>query len=118
MAISEFIPSLEAFAGSQPGLVTILSALLGIAAAYLYLRPALVQPKGAPPLIKEDWPIVGTLRFFIARWDFFREGIAHSVSGQFSFHVGSKHVIGLSGDEARKAFFESKELSFNAGYVI
>lgn len=117
MALSTLLAGSEAFAASQQGLVTILSLCLGICAAYLYLRPALATPKGAPPLLKEDWPIVGTFRFFTARWDFFKEAIANSDTGHFSFHVGNKHAIGLSGDDGRKAFFESKDLDFAAGFV-
>lgn len=110
MALSNL---LEGSAGSQ--LVTVLSVCLGLFAAYLYLRPSIAIPRGSPPLLKEDWPLIGTFRFFTARWDFFREGIANSDTGNFSFHVGNKHAIGVSGDEGRKFFFESKDLDFASG---
>lgn len=118
MAILELLSGGDILNGAQPGIVTIISVLLGLCAAYLYLRPSLVNPKGAPPLLKEDWPLVGTFRFFNGRWDFFKEAIAQSASGSFSFHVGTKHVVGISGDAARKFFYESKDLHFNDGYVF
>ncbi|KAL1302876.1 hypothetical protein AAFC00_003204 [Neodothiora populina] len=117
MAILSLVPGVEALTASQPSVLTVLSVFFGLCAAYLYLRPAFVRPKGAPPLLKEDWPIIGTLRFFTGRWDFFQEAIAASNTGSFSFHVGSKHVVGVSGDEARKTFFEAKDLDFLEGYA-
>jgi len=114
MALSDLLSNVDAFNGS----VAVVSLLLGLSVLYLYRWPSVSLPEGSPPLIKEDWPIIGTLRFFTARWDFFRETMAHSSSSSFSFHVGQKHVIGVFGEDARKAYFESKELDFSDGYVI
>jgi hypothetical protein len=80
---------------------------------YLALRQPLV-PKRAPTLIPEGIPAFGSLRFFTARWDFLREWLSQSSS--ISFLVGSNHVIAVSGDVNRAAFFESRELSFGDGY--
>lgn len=95
--------------------ITVLSiALLYSFYVYAFARPAL--PKNAPPLTTESWPIIGSMQFFTQRWSFFERQIAHSRSGNFSFYAGDKPVIGLSGDEARKKFFDSKSLGFAEGY--
>jgi hypothetical protein len=82
---------------------------------YLALRRPSI-PKTAPILIPERVPVLGSLRFFTARWDFLREWLSRSSS--ISFLVGSNHVVALGGDVNRTAFFESKELSFGDGYEL
>ena len=75
-------------------------------------------PKSAPMLVRENFPILGALRFFTARWDFYRHGISQSKTGNFSFYVGNNAIVGLSGDKGRKLFFESKALGFTEGYLV
>ena len=118
MAISTILPSLETFGGAQPAFITLTSIILGLCTLYLYVRPALVRPKGSPPLLKEDWPIIGTFRFFSGRWDFFQQARASHGGAPFSFFVGQNHVVALTGEEGRKAFFETRELDLQEGYVF
>ena len=89
-------------------------AILATAFLYAFRRPSL--PKNAPPLVSEAWPIIGSMQFFTQRWDFFQRQMAHSPTGNFSFYAGDKPVIGMSGDESRRLFFESKHLGFSEGY--
>ncbi|RYO88763.1 hypothetical protein DL766_005187 [Monosporascus sp. MC13-8B] len=92
--------------------------LTGLAtlAVQVFWRPAL--PKNAPKWWKGgDWPVLGALRFYSQRADFYREAISHSPSGNFSFYMGKKHLIGLSGPEARRTFYDSRELSLNEGFA-
>jgi sterol 14-demethylase len=56
------------------------------------------------------------MQFFTQRWDFFQRQMAHSPTGNFSFYAGDKPVIGMSGDEPRRIFFDSKHLGFTEGY--
>lgn len=44
-----------------------------------------------------------------------REGTAKSPTGIFSFFVGKKHVVSVSGEVGRKTFYESKDLNLSAG---
>lgn len=81
---------------------------------YLFARPTL--PKNAPAFTTETWPIVGSLQFFTQRWDFVQRAAAHSNTGNFSFYAGQYPIIGLSGQESRKIFFESRALGFAEGY--
>ena len=89
-------------------------AILATAFLYAFKRPSL--PKNAPPLVTEAWPIIGSMQFFTQRWDFFQRQMAHSPTGNFSFFAGDKPVIGMSGDDSRRLFFESKHLGFSEGY--
>ncbi|KAI6381024.1 hypothetical protein MCOR25_001325 [Pyricularia grisea] len=77
-------------------------------------RPPL--PSSAPELLKTyEWPIFGSWRFFLDRADFFTEAAAASKTGNFSFYIGKLHIIGVSKEESRKAFFDSKGLDLAAG---
>lgn len=111
MALTEVSQGL----GTSQTLLTVVSLALGILAAYLYLNRAL--PEGAPPLIKGDWPLIGPINFWTRRWDFFKEAAKTSANGNFSFHVGNRVVIGVSGDEGRRAFMDNKHLDATSGYV-
>ncbi|KAI1328546.1 cytochrome P450 6A1 [Xylariaceae sp. FL0255] len=83
----------------------------------VFWRPAL--PKNAPVWYKKgDWPILGTLDFYYGRrCDWYKEAIASSKTGNFSFYVGKKQIIGISGNEGRKFYYESKDLSFSDGFA-
>ena len=81
-------------------------------------------PPGTPKLLTKDhWPILGTLRFFTDRGAFTTEANRAALgpdgkgTGTYSFFVGNRHIIGISGTESRKAFFDSRELDFTEGYV-
>jgi hypothetical protein len=95
--------------------IAILStAVLVSAFLYLFKRPSL--PNDAPQLVSESWPLIGSMQFFTQRWDFFQRQMAHSPTGNFSFYAGDKIVVGLSGEESRRVFFEHKHLDLNLGY--
>lgn len=107
----------EALIGSSNPLLSVafLSiAILATAFLYAFKRPSL--PKNAPPMVTEAWPLIGSMQFFTNRWEFFQRQMAHSPSGNFSFFAGDKAVIGMSGDESRRLFFDSKHLGFSEGY--
>ncbi|MBE7181773.1 MAG: hypothetical protein INR71_11310, partial [Terriglobus roseus] len=77
-----------------------------------------ISPKAPPMIPSGNFPIVGALDFFRRRTDFFREHIRASAAGFFSFTVGKYHIVGISGAETRKKYFENRELSLNDGYAI
>jgi hypothetical protein len=82
---------------------------------YLSSRPSF--PPTAPKLTSRNYPIVGALSFFTERWTFCQRASAQSPTGNYSFHLGKHPVIGLSGEEGRKVFFESRQLGFSEGYA-
>ncbi|OTA91522.1 hypothetical protein M434DRAFT_13123 [Hypoxylon sp. CO27-5] len=76
----------------------------------------------APPLWKQDdLPLIGALRFFTARTDMWLEAVAvrsreGSKTGNFSFFLGKRHVIGLgTSAEARTNFFDNRKMSLMQG---
>lgn len=65
---------------------------------FIFRHPA--QPLKAPRLlseIPETYPILGAVRFFTARLEFFLHGIGSSASGNLCFWIGQNLVVGLSG---------------------
>jgi hypothetical protein len=95
----------------------LLATLAGLGLLYRLLaaRPAL-HPK-SPPLASGVYPIVGALGFFTRRWHFFKQAAAASPTGNFSFYVGSKPVVGLTSDDSRQVFFDNKHFGFAEGYA-
>ncbi|EUC42142.1 hypothetical protein COCMIDRAFT_39795 [Bipolaris oryzae ATCC 44560] len=74
-------------------------------------------PNDAPPEVRDNYPVIGPWGFWKRRWDWYKECISQSETGNFSFHAGPNMVIGLSGDTARKMFFESRQLRVGEGYA-
>lgn len=73
-------------------------------------------PKGAPQLVSEArWPILGTWELYRKRKDFFVAAATKSPTGNFSTYFGKHPIVGISGPEARRTFFDSKELSMGEG---
>ncbi|KAF2754804.1 cytochrome P450 6A1 [Pseudovirgaria hyperparasitica] len=102
--------------GSVKAAVLVALILLSTLATYLLQQPGF--PENAPKLHHEDRWVVGTRAYFSKRWDFFRDAAARSATGMWSFHVGRLPIIGLSGPEGRKVFFESKQLDMSKGYAV
>lgn len=91
-------------------------AVLAVSLLALFIKstwqPA--WPEGAPKLLRE-WPIVGAVQLFGQRKTFFLDACSRSPTGNFGIYVGKYQVVGLSGLEARKTFFETKALNMTAG---
>ncbi|TIC90210.1 Obtusifoliol 14-alpha demethylase [Colletotrichum higginsianum] len=86
---------------------------LAYAVGSLAWRPSF--PRNAPRLLK-GYPVLGTPRFFSERGNFLSEGRRFAASGNWSFYFGKMRIVGLSGDEGRRLFFESRDLDFTKGY--
>ena len=95
-----------------------LFVVAGVLALVFYI--SLVQrpsfPSNAPKVFSSDYPIVGALGFWTARRDFWHQAIRESKTGNFSFHVGKNPVIGVSSEEGRKVFLNSRHLGLHEGY--
>lgn len=101
---------------SNPTVQWTLAVVLPYTLYRLYLtlwRPAFLSK--APQPITEGVPILGSTRFWSARWDFFKEWSAKK--GSFGFYVGNNQVIAVAGTAARQDFFNSRELNFDKGSV-
>lgn len=113
MTVLEVMPNFIAKSALQLFILAVIPLFLTI--RHLVVRRPL--PKRTPNPISKNYPVVGAFDFFNNRWDFFRQAISQSPNGNFSFHLGKIPVVGLSGLEARRIFFETKDLSFNGGYA-
>lgn len=92
------------------------SLVLGLIGLLFYL---LQKPKfatNAPKMADDAWPILGAYSFFTKRWEFFTRAASLSHTGNFSFYAGQWPVIGVTGEEGRKAFFDSKFLDPTEGH--
>lgn len=93
-----------------------LSAVITLSIIYVFiLSPQHHSSSKAPKPVREGYPIIGALRFFTARWDFFQHARSQTSSGNFSFKIGKHFVVGLSGDKGRQVFFENRDLGFQEG---
>ncbi|KAI3391020.1 hypothetical protein diail_8115 [Diaporthe ilicicola] len=82
-----------------------------------YKQPSVSKPFPKPWTLYH-WPVVGSsIRFFSKRVDMVLEGRDSSANGSFSMFIGTKHVVVLSGEAGRKAFFQTKGLSLPQGFV-
>ncbi|RMY69600.1 hypothetical protein D0863_06348 [Hortaea werneckii] len=114
MALATFLPEVEPLA-----FAIIFGAVAVLATLYHNLTNRPAFPKNAPKLTNIAWPIVGSHQFFTNRWEFYQAAKAGSKTGNFSFYAGQHPVVGVSGQEARKMFFDTpvKELGFSEGYA-
>ncbi|KAG9073718.1 hypothetical protein FS749_014743, partial [Ceratobasidium sp. UAMH 11750] len=65
------------------------------------------------------WPLLGHWAFFTKRHDFILGGF-QQLRGQpmFGFSILKNNVVALKGEEARKAFFDCRDLDLNEGYRL
>ncbi|KAE8359940.1 cytochrome P450 [Aspergillus caelatus] len=75
-------------------------------------------PDGAPRPLGEGYPILGALRFFSDRYNMYFDGISLSRTGSFSFYFGKHQIVGISGLEGRKVFFQDKAMDLSQGYTL
>lgn len=97
-----------------PVAVTVALMVITSVVLYVFSKPAF--PQNAPKTVEDAIPLIGSLNFFTKRWEFYRSAIARSANGNFAFYAGKWQVVGLSGHDSRKLFFESKQLSLQDGY--
>lgn len=82
---------------------------------YVFSKPAF--PANAPKLTEDAWPLIGSTKFFTKRWDFYKNSVSRSQTGNFSFYAGKWPIVAVTGHANRKIFFESKQLSLQDGYA-
>ncbi|KAJ0108112.1 hypothetical protein J7T55_007231 [Diaporthe amygdali] len=92
--------------------------LLSVLALFIKIQWQPSFPKTAPKQIKEGYPLLGALRLFTKRADFCNDALAQSKTGNFSFYFGKHRLVGVSGIEGRKTFFDSKDMNMSEGYAV
>lgn len=115
-------PKMPPFTFTLPTLNTpillLLAVTLTISLLIRKLLPTYKFPTSSPPLTTSTIPVLGAIKFFTSRWKFFRHARDESPSGHFSFFLGRHPVVGVSGEEGRRLFFESREMGMREGYVF
>ena len=104
--------------------------------AYLSYTPRV--HKKSPAFTSDTVPFIGSWRFFTHKlWvvpffpchenilalttrsrDFWRNSVRMSKTGNFSFWLGKNHIVGVSGEAARKMYLESRDLDLIKGIVL
>ncbi|KAG8693770.1 hypothetical protein FRC09_010307, partial [Ceratobasidium sp. 395] len=65
------------------------------------------------------WPVVGQWAFFTKRYDFVLEGFRKLPNeSMFGFNILKHDVVAVKGEEARRTFFDRRDLSFTEGYRL
>lgn len=95
-------------------IASLVVVLTSIIVLYTFSKPAF--PSNAPKPTTDTIPLLGSLNFFTKRWEFYKSCTTLSAKGNFSFYAGQWPVIGISGHDNRKLFFDSKQLSLRDGY--
>ena len=93
-------------------------AILSVVAFCTLFLPRHKVSSRAPKQTSHQFYRLGALSFFTSRWNFYKQAISESVSGNFSFYLGKYFVVGLSGQDARRVFFENRSLNLTEGCVV
>ncbi|RAK90524.1 cytochrome P450 [Aspergillus costaricaensis CBS 115574] len=106
---------------------SLLSIHLPIQAFYLFIFAGLIRllkllwktpfPTNAPRLVP-GYPVVGAFQFFFNRAGFCHDNKAASARGNYSYYLGQHRIVGLSGPQGRKTFFESRDLDMDEGILL
>ncbi|KAG6007647.1 hypothetical protein E4U21_005728 [Claviceps maximensis] len=64
----------------------------------------------APKFTTDKDLFIGSQGYYTRRWSFWRDSVARSNTGQFSFWLGKVHVVGVSGEAGRKVFLDNQHL--------
>ncbi|KAJ3517128.1 hypothetical protein NLJ89_g699 [Agrocybe chaxingu] len=113
-------PALEAFSAEAGGDLNILKSVSTLCLAFLVFyvyRLFLPSPKGSIRQLG-GFPVATAWTFFSKRTDFILGHFKASAAPHFRFQVLQHQVVALRGEEARKAFFDTKSLNFTEGYKI
>ncbi|KAI0121124.1 cytochrome P450 [Xylariales sp. AK1849] len=100
-------------------------ATLGLAAfitvfvsflTYLLHKPSI--DKKAPGFVSDTIPFFGAFNFYARPWEWWQTASRKSKTGHFSFWVGKHHVIGVTGEAARKMFMDNHDMDFSSPQVL
>ncbi|KAJ3502212.1 hypothetical protein NLJ89_g8989 [Agrocybe chaxingu] len=115
------VPSiLRDFSPAGAGELSLLRSASTVSAVLLAVYVYRLLAPSAKGSIKQlgGIPIVTAWTFFTKRYDFLWSHFKKSTDPHFRFQVLQHQVVALRGEEARKAFFDTKSLDFIEGYKI
>ncbi|KAF1952292.1 putative cytochrome P450 [Byssothecium circinans] len=96
-------------------MTTLMTAFISLL-AYMSYTPKV--DKRAPAFTSDTVPFIGSWNFFFKKMDFWRSSMARSKTGNFSFWLGKNHVVGVSGEAARKLYLEDRRLHQIKGITL
>lgn len=99
---------------SPPTSVILLLVAVAVIIAIRTLFTRDLASNHAPARV-QGWASTGSLAFLTSRVEFLDRGKELSRHGQFSFWYGTKHVVAVSGLEARASYLTSRGLDAASG---
>jgi hypothetical protein len=102
-------------AALSPTALVLLLTPITLITYYILFAPRIEFPPNAPKQTSEQYPVVGALAYFSAKWDFYQRSIRESPSGNFSFYLGKNAVVGLAGEIGRDVFYNTREFGISQG---
>ncbi|KAG6358768.1 hypothetical protein INS49_012287 [Diaporthe citri] len=97
------------------GLSTLAAVFLGFL-AFLSYTPTIHEK--SPKFTSHTSPFIGSFGFGTDPWNFWKGSRDESKTGNFSFWLGSRHIVGVTGEAARKMFFDHPQMEFVQGQFI
>ncbi|KAL2195267.1 putative cytochrome P450 oxidoreductase [Corynascus similis CBS 632.67] len=103
----------------QSPLTVGLSALVAfVFSFFIYVSSSpRIHPK-APAFTSDMTTILGATGFTTRPWSFWVNSFKESKTGNFSFWLGRRHIVGITGHAARKMFYDHPALDFVSGAII
>ncbi|KAF8890286.1 cytochrome P450 [Gymnopilus junonius] len=121
MSLKEIVLSLPVVRDFPPeaqvNVLTGLSSVALAALAWVVYRAISPSEKGSIRHLG-GIPIFTAWTFFSKRYDFLWKHFRESAAPHFKFQVLQHKVVAIRGEEARKAFFDTRNLDFIEGYKI
>lgn len=102
----------------SPTALVLLLTPITLITYYILFAPRIEFSPKAPKQTSEQYPVVGALAYFSAKWDFYRRSSRESPSGNFSFYLGRNAVVGLSGEIGRDVFYNTREFGISQGQAL
>ncbi|KAF2178413.1 putative cytochrome P450 [Zopfia rhizophila CBS 207.26] len=84
--------------------------------AYLSYSPR--ANKKSPAFTSDTVLFLGSWRFFTHKLRFWKNSVENSKTGNFSFWLGKNHVVGVSGEAARKMYLDNRGLHLIKGITL
>ncbi|KAF2723083.1 putative cytochrome P450 [Polychaeton citri CBS 116435] len=97
------------------GLAGVTALFLGFM-VYLFYTPKV--DSRSPAFTTDTIPFIGSYRFFTQKIGFWKNSMAKSTTGNFSFWLGKNHVVGVSGEAARKMYLDDRRLHLIKGITL
>ncbi|KAJ5274865.1 hypothetical protein N7497_005473 [Penicillium chrysogenum] len=99
-------------------LTALVTTLVPFLAYVVFLSYTPTVDKKSPEFTPNTVLLVGSWGFFTQKWAFWKDCVAKSKKGHFSFWLGKIHVVGVSGAAARKVFLDNHDFDFVRGATL